>query len=91
MREAGDPLRAQARLAAEHGRDELSMLARQCLGGRRIPDRGPLAGEVAAWEAERNAAESSIDWRFTSAAARTKLKHLYPEIVEEPSHEPNLS
>jgi transposase len=70
---------------------ELSMLARQCLGGRRIPDRGTLAGEVAAWEAERNAAESSIDWRFTSADARTKLKHLYPEIVEESSHEPNLS
>jgi DDE superfamily endonuclease len=70
---------------------ELSMLARQCLGDRRIPDRERLAGEVATWEGERNAAESSIDWRFTSAEARIKLKHLYPEIVEEPSYEPNLS
>ena len=36
---------------------ELSVLARQCLD-RRIPDRESLAGEVGAWEAERNAAES---------------------------------
>jgi hypothetical protein len=40
---------------------------------------------------DRNAVESSIDWRFTSAEARIKLKHLYPEIVEGASHEPNLS
>ena len=69
---------------------ELSVLARQCLD-RRIPDRETLAGEVGAWEAERNAAESSIDWRFTSADARIKLKHLYPEIVEESSYDPNPS
>jgi transposase len=69
---------------------ELSVLARQCLE-RRIPDREALAGEVEAWEAERNAAESSIDWRFTSADARIKLKHLYPKIVEEPSYDPDLS
>ena len=49
-----------------------------------------LAEEVSAWEAERNAAESSIDWRFTSTDARIKLKHLYPEIVEDPSYDPNL-
>jgi hypothetical protein len=92
VREAGDPLHAQARLVAEHGAEiELWVLGRQCLADRRIPERGTLAGEVAAWEAERNAIESSIDWRFTSAEARIKLKHLYPEIVEGASHEPNLS
>jgi transposase len=69
---------------------ELSVLARQCLD-RRIPDRESLAEEVGAWEVERNAAESSIDWRFTSEEARIKLKHLYPEIVEESSYGPNLS
>jgi transposase len=69
---------------------ELSVLARQCLD-RRIPDREKLAEEVSAWEAERNASESSIVWRFTSADARIKLKHLYPEIVEDPSYDPNLS
>ena len=69
---------------------ELSVLSRQCLD-RRIPDRESLAGEVDTWEAERNAAESSIDWRFTSDEARIKLKRLYPEISEEASHEPNCS
>jgi hypothetical protein len=67
---------------------ELSVLARQCLD-RRIPDQERLAEEVGAWQEERNAAESSIEWRFTSADARIKLKHLYPEIVE-PSNDPNL-
>lgn len=61
---------------------ELSVLARQCLD-RRIPDREDLAEEVGAWEAERNATESSIEWRFTTANARLKLRHLYPEIAEE--------
>jgi transposase len=69
---------------------ELSVLARQCLE-QRIPDQETLAEEVGAWEEERNAAESSIDWRFTSADARIKLKHLYLEIVEESSYDPNLS
>jgi hypothetical protein len=68
---------------------ELSVLARQCLD-QRIPDQQTLAEEVSAWEAERNPAESSIDRRFTSTDARIKLKHLYPEIVEEPSYDPNL-
>jgi transposase len=54
---------------------ELSILARQCLE-RRIPDKESLAGEVGAWEAERNATESSIDWRFTSAEARIKLSSI---------------
>jgi transposase len=69
---------------------ELSVLSRQCLD-QRIPNRESLAEEVGAWEAERNAAESSIDWRFTSEEARIKLKHLYPETVEEPSYDSDLS
>jgi hypothetical protein len=69
---------------------ELSVLARQCLD-RRIPDRESLAEEVGAWEAERNAAESTIDWRFTTEEARIKLKRLYPEIVEGSSYDPNPS
>ena len=56
---------------------ELSALARQCLD-RRIPDRETLAREVAAWEAERNAAGVTADWQFTTADARVKLKKLYP-------------
>ena len=56
---------------------ELSALARQCLA-RRIPDAATLAAEVAAWAAERNAAGVRIEWRFTTADARTRLSFLYP-------------
>ena len=56
---------------------ELSVLARQCLD-RRIPDQETLTREVAAWETPRNSAQTTMDWRFTSADARIKLKHLYP-------------
>jgi hypothetical protein len=58
---------------------ELSALARQCLD-RRIPDQDTLIKEVAAWEEERNAAQVTVDWQFTTADARVKLKHLYPSL-----------
>jgi transposase len=58
---------------------ELSVLSRQCLD-RRIPDQATLDSEVAAWEAERNAMQATVQWRFTTADARIKLKHLYPVI-----------
>ncbi len=58
---------------------ELSALDRQCLA-RRIPDHAALVQEVTAWEATRNAATSTIDWRFTTADARIKLKRLYPSL-----------
>ncbi len=58
---------------------ELHALAGQCLD-RRLPDQATLTAEVAAWEASRNAADSAIDWRFTTADARIKLKHLYPVL-----------
>jgi hypothetical protein len=60
---------------------ELSVLAEQCLD-RRIADRASLEREVAAWEARRNAATRTIDWRFTTADARITLKQLYPVIHE---------
>ena len=58
---------------------ELSVLARQCLN-RRIGDADSLIAEVATWERERNAQQVTIDWQFTTADARIKLKHLYPVI-----------
>jgi hypothetical protein len=60
---------------------ELSVLAEQCLD-RRLAARATVEREVAAWEARRNAARRTIDWRFTTADARIKLKRLYPEIHE---------
>jgi hypothetical protein len=56
---------------------ELSVLGRQCLD-RRIPDQDLLRAEVAAWETMRNSAQARTEWRFTTADARIKLKHLYP-------------
>jgi hypothetical protein len=58
---------------------ELSILTKQCLD-RRIPDAETLTREVAAWEHQRNTAHSKIDWQFTTAQARIKLKRLYPSI-----------
>ncbi len=58
---------------------ELSVLTRQCLD-RRIPDQETLKREVAAWEQLRNQGNYSVDWRFTTADARIKLKRLYPSI-----------
>jgi hypothetical protein len=58
---------------------ELSVLAGQCLD-RRLPDRATLERAVAAWQAARNAAVSTITWRFTTADARIKLRRLYPSI-----------
>jgi len=58
---------------------ELSVLARQCLD-RRIPDRGALDREVGAWEGARNAAAVRVDWQFSTADARVKLKRLYPVL-----------
>jgi hypothetical protein len=58
---------------------ELSVLARQCLD-RRIPDAALLKRSVAAWQTRRNQAQVKVDWRFTSADARIKLKRLYPSI-----------
>jgi hypothetical protein len=58
---------------------ELSVLARQCLG-RRIETREELEREVEAWEEERNERQVGVKWRFTTADARIKLRHLYPAV-----------
>jgi hypothetical protein len=58
---------------------ELSVLARQSLD-RRIPDAATLEAEVTAWAAQRNGAGATIDWQFTTADARIKLKHLHPSV-----------
>jgi hypothetical protein len=58
---------------------ELSILDRQCLD-RRLPDQETVQHEAAAWESERNVQQMTVDWRFTTADARIKLKRLYPSI-----------
>jgi hypothetical protein len=56
---------------------EFSVLDRQCLE-RRLPDLDSLRREIAVWEATRNAARATAQWRFTVAKARSKLRRLYP-------------
>ena len=60
---------------------EFSVLIRQCLS-RRIPDQAALAEQIDAWQSERNAKCSTVEWQFTTADARVKLKRLYPSINE---------
>ena len=45
---------------------------------RRLGDQARVRRAVAAWETQRNAAKAIVDWRFTTAKARRKLRHLYP-------------
>jgi hypothetical protein len=59
---------------------ELSVLARQCLD-ERMDNPEYLKEQVAAWEQQRNAHTVKVDWRFTTADARIKLKRLYPSIL----------
>jgi hypothetical protein len=58
---------------------ELSALGRQCLA-RRIGCRNTLKREIQAWVRERNRRKSAVDWQFTTADARIKLRRLYPSF-----------
>jgi hypothetical protein len=58
---------------------EFAALRRQCLG-RRIGSMEELRSEVEAWQGERNDRAVEIDWQFTTADARVKLRHLYPQF-----------
>lgn len=58
---------------------EFGILVRQCLD-RRIPEEEMLRNAVAAWETHRNARETTVNWQFTTADARIKLKKLYPSL-----------
>jgi hypothetical protein len=58
---------------------ELNVLVRQCLD-RRIDNLNEMQAEVEVWQNARNNKNSRIDWQFTSANARIKLKRLYPTL-----------
>jgi len=58
---------------------EINVLSRQCLD-RRIPDRGTMVREVAAWRRHRNGSAKPVDWRAGTGDARIRLKSLYPAI-----------
>ena len=56
---------------------EFSVLSRSCLR-QRLPDEDALRRETQALVQERNAAQATINWRFNTRDARTKLHRLYP-------------
>jgi hypothetical protein len=60
---------------------ELSALTGQCLD-RRIDDLNRLNAELAAWQQQTNTDQRQVDWQFTTADARIKLRHLYPEQLD---------
>ncbi len=58
---------------------ELSVLRRQCLDGR-IDSLEAVRDATKAWAEDRNRRQTGVNWQFTTADARIKLKHLYPKI-----------
>ena len=60
---------------------EIRIMNSQCLD-RRLESAARIAREVAAWEAKRNDRKARIHWTFTLAAARHKLRKLYPSIED---------
>jgi DDE superfamily endonuclease len=60
---------------------EISIMNSRCLD-RRLEDQALIAREVAAWESKRNGHKVGIHWTSTLAAARHKLRKLYPSIAD---------
>jgi transposase len=58
---------------------EFSVLSRQCLD-QRMPTIECMVKEVKAWVEERNEQTAKVQWRFRTADARIKLRHLYPKF-----------
>lgn len=56
---------------------ELSVLSRQCLN-RRLDSLDALKREVGEWLRDRNNRQTKVEWHFTAADARVKLRRLYP-------------
>lgn len=59
---------------------EIRVLARQCLAGYSV-SADVMRCKVNAWQFRRNSACLSVDWQFTTADARIKLKKLYPILT----------
>jgi hypothetical protein len=49
---------------------------------RRITDIDTLNTELAAWQHATNTDQRQVDWQFTTADARIKLRHLYPTLLD---------
>jgi hypothetical protein len=52
---------------------EISLFARQCLGGRTIPNLAALHREAQGWNRRMDRARKKINWKFDRRAARIKF------------------
>jgi hypothetical protein len=60
---------------------EIGILSRQCLD-RRVASRQLLRSEVDSWQQARNAAQRTIEWKFTRQEADKKLsRHYVPKLA----------
>lgn len=59
---------------------ELNVMTRQCLS-RRLVNMTIVREELASWNTVRNQNIETINWQFTTDAARTKLLTLYPKFI----------
>jgi DDE superfamily endonuclease len=57
---------------------ELSVLGKRLK--ERVGDKARLTDACRVFEQQRNRSKSGVNWRFTTANARVKLKRLYPTI-----------
>jgi transposase len=57
---------------------ELSMVSRQCLGRRRIPELETLQREIKAWNRKANQKRTKINWQFTRKKARKLFRYKKP-------------
>ena len=60
---------------------ELSVLTRQCMD-RRIATLADVGEEAQHWYERRNTKQVGVDWQFTTADARIRLKRLYPKVKD---------
>lgn len=58
---------------------EIGVMSRQALSDY-VATKEELQTRIAAWQADRNATASTVNWQFTTADARIRLRKLYPVI-----------
>lgn len=63
---------------------EIGLLARQCLGKRRLADLPRLRDEVLAWNQEANRQRLQIQWKFNRVKAREKFR--YDPVISRSEH-----
>jgi DDE superfamily endonuclease len=56
---------------------EFAVVSKQGLD-QRLPTQEMVRRTTTAWQTQRNAVQATVNWRFTIAKARRKLKRLYP-------------